>query len=226
MRMILAAVLMLAGSAMAGRTEVLPLVDVTGRGTGDPKLPANTGTTFEDGGRTGVANDVIIHGSSTSISQPAAGHQVQTSVSNTGRGSITNTCYIQSVTTTITGNGWIDCRGAVSIQFTVLTAGRSDATAHAGLGATLIVDTSGEISSNLPTTDVDPRWNVTSAGTPFHTQNGRAIALDTPPAAVRMRWNGPSIGSPGPTLTVMYHIVYPSSGAALMQAGPTPPALY
>ena len=141
-------------------------------------------------------------------------------------GSITNTCYMQSWTTTVTGfAGWIDCRGASQLVFTVQVAGKADHVAHAGSGVSMFVDSSGELAVNLPTTAVDSAWNNTLSPSPGFYMAASTVTIDNPAAAVRLRWHIGSTGNVGygPTATVMYTLKFPGKGPNGTEAGPTPP---
>ena len=136
--------------------------------------------------------------------------------------SITNTCYVQSFTTSITGVGWVDCRGATSVIATLLVRGRADYAALLGAGVTLYADASGGLATDLPNTNSVPQWNLQALPNP---QTGTGVIVDTqfvypdPPSSLRWRLHGIF----NATATIQYTINYPLSGTNITESGPTPP---
>jgi hypothetical protein len=143
--------------------------------------------------------------------------------SGTPYGSITNTCYVSSMTTTITGNGWIDCRGAQSIVVSVNIVAMNDPTITAGnLGCSIYFDASTETANVLPNTNLRPWWNDVLSPAPSVCGTAKTIVVDAPPASLRLRWSGPPIGV-GPTVSIGYHLIYGGGGKAVQEQGKTPP---
>ena len=121
-----------------------------------------------------------------------------------GTGTISNTYYIVSMTTSITGAKWIDCRGATKVIFEVTYQDPTDHTARVG-GVTQYIDSSNNLYSNLVTLNKDSVWTGAIQSAAIISNADDTYTVTDPPNSLRWRILGPFLLK---TMSVRYKIVF------------------
>ena len=122
--------------------------------------------------------------------------------------SVSGTMF-QGVTTTITGAGWIDCRGAEKVIFTVAYAAWDDTVAVIGAGVSSFIDSSNMIYDGLPSTNLYPNWNMwvgrlsDSTAPSIISKTSDIVTISDPANSLRWRITGTF----NATMTVYYKII-------------------
>lgn len=116
--------------------------------------------------------------------------------------SVTNTTYLQAVSTSPTGLGaWINCANAKKVIFQFLLSSDTDTATPDDTG-TFYIDSDIRASTALPATQQP--WNTTIGGVQYQTANGYQYTVPDPPPSLRWRMSG-ALRYTG---SVYYTIVY------------------
>ena len=131
-----------------------------------------------------------------------------------------STAPVSSMTTSITGVGFVDLVGARSVMVSVQCALKTGSATPNNNGVTLYTDASCERANVLPNTNAQNWWNNRIAPDLriIAATAATMIEIDNPPPSLRWRISGLV---PGYTMSIAYTIFY-GEGPPGVESGPTP----